>query len=38
LAEVIFVGYTVLAEGTRPLEEEAAAIANFQKPVTSSEI
>jgi hypothetical protein len=38
LAEVIFVGYTVSAEGTRPLEEAAGAIADFQQPATFSEL
>ena len=31
--EVIFLGYTVSAAGTRPLEEKVAAINRFQQPV-----
>ena len=30
--EVTFLGYTVSAEGTRPLEEKVAAINRFQRP------
>jgi len=32
-AEVTFLGYTVSAEGTWPLEEKVAAIYRFQRPV-----
>jgi len=32
-AEVTFPGYTVSAEGTRPLEEKVAAIYRFQRPL-----
>jgi hypothetical protein len=31
--EVTFLGYTVSADGTRPLEEKVAVINRFQKPV-----
>jgi len=31
--EVTFLGYTVLAEGTWPLEEKVAAINHYQQPV-----
>jgi hypothetical protein len=31
--EVTFLGYTVSAEGSRPLEENVAAINRFQRPV-----
>ena len=36
--ELTFLGYTVSAEGTRPLEEQVAAINPFQKPVSVKDL
>jgi hypothetical protein len=33
-SEVTFLGYTVSAEGTRPMEVKVAAIIRFQQPVS----